>query len=247
MDLLNLDKICDNLPKNRLNVFIFDEINSTNTKLKEISQEKEISLVLAEKQTLGRGRHGKHWQSEDHKNVYMSLCCEKTNKIDSLSSKIGVLCANSINNIIKKNIIGLKWPNDLIFKNKKVGGILIESEVMGEAKKTIIGIGINLSLSKKESWWTDLSEFKYQVDKNIIINKITQNFIKLIDDGMKNWHKDWENLCIHLNQDIEVLENNKIINQGIFIGIDDDGSAIVKNENGYTNYNTQLISIKGVY
>jgi biotin-(acetyl-CoA carboxylase) ligase len=53
---------------------------------------------------------------------------------------------------------GLKWPNDLLINKKKICGILIESEMNADEVEFIVGIGINYSLPKKESWWGEIGE-----------------------------------------------------------------------------------------
>ena len=172
MKELNKDKILENLPLDRLNIDIFDEIDSTNDEAKRINLEKEFHIIIAEKQNAGRGRLGKKWSSPNSGNIYMTICTENDLSFMPLSLILGLICKEAIEEISKKSEMALKWPNDILYKNKKVGGILVEKEIQNSDVRSIIGIGINLNIKKEESWWGDLSEFKLENRRNSLINKI---------------------------------------------------------------------------
>ena len=111
----------------------------------------------------------------------MTLCTENLISFEPTSLITGVICKNSIKNVNSAVNVSLKWPNDILYKNKKVGGILVEKEHYENKIKTIIGIGINLSLKNKKSWWGDLSEFNLQDQRNDLIVEIINNLIKAFD------------------------------------------------------------------
>ena len=247
MKQLNKDIILANLPKNRVNLDIYDEIDSTNEFLKKNKQSSEFSLVISEKQTDGKGRHGRKWHSPKRGNIYMSISTKNTFKSGPLSLISGVICSKVLADVSKTNNIGLKWPNDLVFNNKKVGGILVEKDIFANETKTIIGIGINLKISGEESWWGDLSELKIDDHRNEIISKITSGVINSYDNNYIDWVSDWEKLCIHLSSQVKIQNLNEISKNGVFVGIEDDGSALIKTESGIESYKSSEISIKGVY
>ena len=142
------------MPTNRLNLHIYDEIDSTNDEAKRIEGIEDFLIFIAEKQTKGRGRHGKKWSSPNSGNIYMTISTnQNTSQISPVSLISGLICKKAIDKFIKSSSIMLKWPNDILLNDKKIGGILVETETNKENIKTIIGIGINLNISKKESWW----------------------------------------------------------------------------------------------
>ena len=159
MKKLNKDKILHNLPLNKVNLKIYHNIDSTNNEAKRIELDKDFHVIVAEKQTKGRGRLGKIWSSPNSGNIYMTICTENDISKLPISLITGLICKKAINKISNKSIIMLKWPNDILLNNKKIGGILVESEVYNKKIRTIIGIGINIKIKKEESWWGDLSEF----------------------------------------------------------------------------------------
>ncbi|MDA9688515.1 biotin--[acetyl-CoA-carboxylase] ligase, partial [Gammaproteobacteria bacterium] len=73
MKELNKDKILKDLPSKRLNLHIYDEIDSTNDEAKRVEDIKDFHIFIAEKQTNGRGRHGKKWSSPNTGNIYMTI------------------------------------------------------------------------------------------------------------------------------------------------------------------------------
>ena len=159
----------------------------------------------------------------------------------------GILCIEALKNFVTDGSLGLKWPNDLVFANKKVGGILIEREIKGDKNLSIIGIGINSDLQEKESWWGDLSKYELKSKRSKIINNIILNFIDFIDNGIYDWQSKWEDMCIHMNKEIKILRNNEITDTAIFKGINKEGKIkIFKNDEEKT-IEFGEISIKGIY
>ena len=193
----------------RLNIDIFNEIDSTNDEAKRINLNKEFHIIIAEKQYKGRGRLGKKWSSPDLGNIYMTVCTEKDFSYIPLSLVIGVICKKGIEKFINNNDIELKWPNDILYNNKKVGGILVEKEVIKESTRTIIGIGINLNIKKEESWWGDLSKYELETKRNKLINLIISEIIKL--DRHYDWIDTWRNGCAHLNKEVEIYKDEEFI------------------------------------
>ena len=248
MNILNKFKILKNIPAERLKLSLFDVIDSTNAECKRIVLEKDIHVIISNKQTDGKGRVGKTWSSPDSGNIYMSIACKGLIQKAPLSLIVGIICQRSIEKIIGSDLIGLKWPNDIIYSKKKIGGILIEKEIMGQDILNIIGIGLNLNLPNKESWWGDLSSFNLELKRNELINIIIIELINFIDNDIHQWVDEWEGLCIHMNSEINIKQNNKIIDSGIFTGINQDGSVKITSKDGnIKKYEFGEISIDGVY
>ncbi len=247
MKELNRDKILDNLPLDKVNIDIFDEIDSTNDEAKRITLEKDFHIIIAEKQTKGRGRLGKKWSSPNSGNIYMTICTENDLSKLPISLITGLICKKAINKISNKSIIMLKWPNDILLNNKKIGGILVETEVYNKKIRTIIGIGINIKIKKEESWWGDLSKFSIEAKRDELINQILSDFIEKFDKLDFNWMDEWKNSCIHMNKKIKINDGNAFEKEAIFLDVDKNGNAIVKTDQGRELISSGEISIKGVY
>ena len=134
------------------------EITSTNDYLAHLCKEskaKEFYTVIAESQTKGKGQRGNFWESEAGKNLTFSTVLYPTaleaNKQFCLSMLAALACHEALDNYIDG--FSIKWPNDIYWKDKKIGGILIENELEGKyIVQTIIGIGLNIN---QEAFYSD--------------------------------------------------------------------------------------------
>ncbi len=176
--------------------FIFyDEIDSTQDEILRIIKNNKIkngTLVMANIQTNGRGTHGRRWHTDEVNNIAFSFYVETNCNVKNLDG-ITIEIAEVIVDILKEKYeidLEIKEPNDIIYKNKKVGGILTESKVSFEnVKYLIVGIGINTSkkyfsedikdiaTSIKNEWNIEInakefvSDFCNKFEENIIIRR----------------------------------------------------------------------------
>ena len=227
---------------------IYNTLDSTNEECKRLKLKKDFHVIISEHQAMGRGRLGKVWSSPNSGNIYMSIYSKETLNKAPLSLIVGLICANVINSMIKNKDVGLKWPNDIILAKKKIGGILIEKEVMGANINNIVGIGINLNHPNKEEWWGDLSSFNISTMRSELINGILKSYIDFCEHGIASWEEKWHELCVHMNLNIKIKHNEKIIETGLFDGISSDGSLRLRlPSNKIINYEHGEISIEGIY
>ena len=247
MKKLNKDKILQNLPANKVNLEIYNEIDSTNDEAKRIVIKKDFHVIIAERQTKGRGRLGKKWSSPNSGNIYMTICTENDHSNSPLSLITGLVCKRAINKISNKSLVTLKWPNDILVKNKKIGGILVEKEIQKEITRTIVGIGININIKKQESWWGDLSNYNLETKRNELINQILLEFFAISKNINPNWLNEWRDSCIHMNKQIKIEFGNSFKKEAFFKDIDENGNAIIEIDKGKKVMSSGEISIKGVY
>ena len=203
-----------------------DETESTNDIcLNEINNSDKPILVTADMQTKGRGRNEKEWNSPKG-NLYFSFGFTRHNLINGLSVKVGLIVAESLQQILKKNVL-LKCPNDLFYLDKKVGGILVETSSINNIFKIVIGIGINLQLSDSNKQWGNLeiNTGIHKVKEQIIEMLSSKLFVFLEGDLDEDWSKRWTNLCTHNEKEIVLESSNEEL---FFMGINHDGQLIGK-------------------
>ena len=157
----------------------------------------------------------------------------------------GLKTTIAVDKIFGKSV-ELKWPNDLIYKSKKVGGILIESENFEDRFLTIVGIGLNLKVKPAEAHWGDLDEELDNEEKKLIFTKeLAHQVAQLENFSDKNWTKDWEAKCIHIDKKIKIPANKE---EFLFIGINENGAALLKNTNGdVITYQESSLSVLNLY
>ena len=157
----------------KIDSYLLDTVDSTNTYAKEKLLAKDYLVVISEQQTAGRGRQGKEWYSPDAGNIYMTVKFRDSNPAP-LSLVVGLLISEAMDSASGQKInAALKWPNDLLISKKKICGILIESEIKAEDVEYIVGIGINYSLPEKESWWGEIGDLSDILPREKLINNIT--------------------------------------------------------------------------
>ena len=158
----------------RLRSLKFKSVKSTNDVALMLIKKNNIkpSIILSEHQTKGRGTMGKKWISKKG-NLFLSIFFDiSKKKIDF--KKFAILNAYLIRSILNKKFskkIKIKWPNDLLFKKKKICGILQETIINAGKKFLIIGIGINTNLDPKNSSFPSTS-LKQITNKNIDNKKL---------------------------------------------------------------------------
>lgn len=240
-------------------IYFYKNIGSTNTRCFKI-QNKNNFIVLAEKQTRGRGRYDRKWVSPAGKNLYFSLLVREPH-IEY--NKLCILTALAALETLTKYSTGirLKWPNDIIYKNKKVCGILIERKFTGSKLDfTVIGIGINVSadfsripdLKKTAISLTDIikghdsrpSEIKQGTagKKEINSEKILLDFLKLFEryylhfpDMEVRITAKWAGKIAQKNEPIRFRIRDNVIT-GKFKKVNPDGSIVIETggkENSY--------------
>ncbi|MCK5724134.1 MAG: biotin--[acetyl-CoA-carboxylase] ligase [Gammaproteobacteria bacterium] len=246
VELLDKKNIVDNLLKKTLkqmNEFeIFFDIDSTNHYLNVKSLEGAPSayVVLAEQQTKGQGRRGRTWISPFACNLTLSILWRYQlgpAQLGCLSLFVAVAIVRALNKLGVKDV-GVKWPNDIYWHNKKLAGILLE--MRGEANgpsAVVIGIGLNMSLSEDKEItknidqpWIDIESIMgVKIERNyftaLVIDALFE-VLNAVPDKQKELLKEWQSMDVLKGEEIEVHFADKVI-QGKALGINPDGALRV--------------------
>lgn len=201
-----LNKIAAQLTDNLPEIITFASVDSTNRYLKDLPSSKQIRLCTAETQTQGRGRFGRHWESPFAHNICFSLrwpmnCC--LSRLSSLSLVIGLAIIKTLEQFSIGDDIGIKWPNDIYWKDKKLCGILIEvlAESNGDSE-VIIGIGMNVNTDTRKTCldlgaWCSLYEISGKTfDRNLLIAElfiqINDYLQQFLQSGFNSFIPEWQ-------------------------------------------------------
>lgn len=126
------------------------ETNSTNNLLWELLRKHKLPegfVVHTDFQTAGKGQTGNNWESENGKNLMFSMLLYPNHIPFDQLFHISQVVSIGIKNVLcdlADNIL-IKWPNDIYWKDKKLGGILIENSLQASSIKTVVGIGLNIN------------------------------------------------------------------------------------------------------
>ena len=230
-------------------VYYFEEIDSTQNFAQNIAADKKENgtIIIAEKQTSGRGRLDRKWTSPKG-GIWFSLIIHPKFDVSS-STLIPILSAVALSKSIK-SVLGLetevKWPNDITMNGKKVAGVLVDASFQTNSiDYLILGIGINFDidakklekrLTKTPNFYgidslrgkenktppkTLLKEFLLQFEKNLF----------QLDKGEKSKIiKEWTKRAAGIGRKITINTSNGKIS-GISQGIDNDGALKIKTRN----------------
>ena len=162
----------------------FKEIDSTNTKAKDLAQggAPEGTVVIAEKQTKGRGRRGRTWLSPEGDGIYATLILRPAmspGEAPRITLMTAVAVAEALLSLIQIDI-RIKWPNDILVNGRKLAGILTEITAdMDAVNYIVVGLGLNVNnLMLDFSYIMGFTQLDKMLGKIGIVNPWDEN-----DDG----------------------------------------------------------------
>lgn len=243
-------------------VFDYKEVSSTNkiAKAKAAEGVKEGAVFIAEKQTAGRGRLGKTWESPSGTGIWMSLVLRPNilpQDTPNLTLVAGLAICKAIRNITELPAY-IKWPNDIIINGKKVCGILTEmSAEMERVNYVIVGIGINVNTvtfpKEIEKQATSLKlEATIGYNRKDIISELLTLFEKYYQIYLNGLSiepllDEYKKLCITLQNEVQVITKDKTY-WAKPVDIDKTGALIVDNKDGERiSITSGEVSVRGVY
>lgn len=211
-------------------VFFLEKVSSTMDVAFKLAKMGERNIIIsADNQWAGRGKDYRTWFSDD-KSLSFSII------IDGKSLKKKSLVTILVSTLVRRGIISylavpvnLKWPNDIIFKGRKLGGILGENF----NEFVIVGVGINVNTIKFPPYLTEAISLREIVGQEIdkigllisIIDEFSVNY-NLLLEGDDLLIREWKNACIMLGERVKFRSYNNIL-EGIISDISDDGALII--------------------
>lgn len=226
-----------------INYIGFEEIDSTNSyALENIKNLDDKTIIFAHRQTNGRGRFNRVWESDNSENLYFTIVLKPCTELDSglpfanLTQYMSVILCQ----ILEKygTAPQIKWPNDVLIDGKKISGILAETSIKsGKLEGLVLGVGFNLNSSAEEIAKIDQKatslnlEIDKKVDKELFLREIVSRFFEKYDEflstGFIMIKNDYTQRCSFLGSQITVKELGTSVD-AIAESILDDGSLRVK-------------------
>lgn len=226
--------------------YILGDVNSTMDEARERIKEAPSNCpfyVQAESQSKGRGRHKRSWQSPKG-NLYVTLCFHisdfKQAPFYSYVTAIALLKTLRGLNIDHEDLFSLKWPNDILMNSKKMAGVLLEIETIGDDSYLLIGIGVNITSHPQDTPYpaTNLSSV---ITSPPSAPQLLESFLSKFDttqqtflkEGFEPLRQTWLSLRDKAHDHI-VLKNTagEITDEGHFMDLDQDGFLVLKRKTG---------------
>lgn len=245
-------------------IVYLDSIDSTNTYAKKTAEGpfKEGTVIIADEQSAGRGRLGRHWVSTRGKGIWMSIML-KPDILPKDAPKLTIVAAYAVANALRDccNLeTRIKWPNDIIAGNKKLCGILTEmSAEADEIKYVVVGIGINANLGVDDfgpevsSIATSISIEKGRVvSRKALIASVLQEFERVYKDferdgSIRFFLNEYKKESAVLGKEIRIISRKEEIT-GLAVDISEEGHLVVKLGDGsIREVMSGEVSVRGLY
>lgn len=201
-------------------IYFYEETDTTNNRARELALEgaPEGTLVIAEKQTAGRGRRGKVWESPLGTGIWMSLVL-RPQIMPAEASVLTLLCGLATAEAIEAETglsAGIKWPNDILINGKKAVGILTEMDCeMSQVHFVIPGIGINVNTTAFPPEIADIATSLYlECGKTVSRRRLVHKVLERLEEHYETFLRtgsfaamleDYRKHCITLGKEVHVL------------------------------------------
>lgn len=244
------------------NCVYLESVDSTNNYAKRLAEEgaADGTLVIADEQTGGKGRRGRHWETPKGANIAMTLLIRPQIRPEH-ASRLTLLMAMAVAEGIRQ-VTGLdaeiKWPNDVVVHGKKVCGILTEMNTeVDYINYVVLGTGINVN---QETFPEEIQHIAGSLCKELgtkvcraelaacimeRLETLYETFLKTED--LSELYQEYNELCVNRGHEIRVLEpGNEYV--GTTDGINERGELVVQKKDGETVcVYAGEVSVRGLY
>jgi BirA family biotin operon repressor/biotin-[acetyl-CoA-carboxylase] ligase len=226
-------------------IHYFDSVGSTNDEALAMARKgaKDLTLVVADEQTMGRGRLDRPWFTPSQTALAFSLILRPTHTEKALLSRTVGLAALALSDVLQTLNLSsqIKWPNDVLLNGRKLAGILIEAVWFeDEVISLVIGMGVNIAKGSVPT--TDILGFPaislegllgYMPDRMVLLNAILANIIALRPQmGADTFLSSWEKKLAYYGRQVRVEMGGEKSVSGKVVGLESDGSLKLLGDDG---------------
>ncbi len=239
---------------------VFESIDSTNSYLARVEPPSpgKLRVAIADEQTAGRGRQEREWVSPRGQGLYQSLayCVDAGRKdLPSLTLALGVGVLDALQELGIEGV-QLKWPNDLVADNGKLGGLLAETRSVGAGLVVTAGIGINLFMSERTrqiaaSGWAQRGVALNDIADDVpdmcslavaITHAVAGVFTQFESTGLAGYVERWRAADWLLGRRVSVSSPGAS-HSGIASGIDNSGALMIETGSGKIPITAGTVSV----
>ena len=205
---------------------MIEETTSTQSDL--VQQFESGKVLVAEYQSAGRGRLDRKFIVPPRKGLTFSFCIEATNDFGWIPLLTGLAVAQGINSYLNSDLVKIKWPNDLLIDEKKLGGILSEKSETG----VVVGVGINIFQTQTELPISDATSLtnvvrNMEIDRSELLSRILDRIGEVLAD-LGKFKNEYREFCSTIGKSVMVTLPTGQVIEDLAIGISTDGALILK-------------------
>ena len=211
-----------------------DETDSTNRWLREQGGEENV-VVWADYQTAGRGCGTNHWESERGKNLTFSMLLHPHDVPAQKQFRISRAISLAICKALGQHIgdLSIKWPNDIYWRDGKIGGILIEVTLQGnKVKDCIIGIGLNINQRVFRSDAPNPVSMWQICEQETDCEQLLQEILQAFQEYMCKSNKDEYQSMLYRRKGFHPYADKDGAFMAEIIDVEDDGHLLLRDDNG---------------
>lgn len=232
--------------RTRFTLEALPECSSTSTLLLERARQGAPtgSLLVVDRQTAGRGRRGRSWQSSPDASLTFSVLWHfdgAVSRLAGLSLAVGLAVARALETIGVAGV-GLKWPNDILLDGGKLGGILVELDTQPAGVLAVIGVGLNLQLplAGEEEFLYPPAAVAHALsplpDRHQLLAQLLIDLVVVLDrfaeGGFGALRSDWQAYHAWQGHPVRLLNGGPLDREGICLGADTDGALLLRTTTG---------------
>jgi BirA family biotin operon repressor/biotin-[acetyl-CoA-carboxylase] ligase len=223
----------------------YDTISSTNDEALAWASQgaPDLSLIIADEQTSGRGRMNRKWFTPPHSALAMSLILRPTNIERAHPARTtGLLALSLAESLLELGLVPqIKWPNDVLLSNRKVAGILVESSWLGEELDALVlGLGVNVlsaSVPPADQLSFPATSIETELGCPIERMELLRDILRRALDWRPNLGTDaflqaWEGSLAFRGQQVQIEERSEEPIIGEVLGLDSEGGLHLRDEHG---------------
>lgn len=211
-----------------------DETDSTNRWLREQGGEENM-VVWADYQTAGRGCGTNHWESERGKNLTFSMLLHPHDVPAQKQFHISMAISLALCKALGQHIgdLSIKWPNDIYWRDGKIGGILIEVTLQGnKVKDCIIGIGLNINQRVFRSDAPNPVSMWQICEQETDCEQLLQEILQAFQEYMGKSNKDEYQSMLYRRKGFHPYADKDGAFMAEIIDVEDDGHLLLRDDNG---------------
>jgi len=211
------------------------------------------AVLLARRQRDGQGRRGRAWISAEG-NLALSLSrriARPLRDLSGLSLAAGVAIVEALH-ALGVDAAGLKWPNDLVAGERKLGGLLVDARADGAASIAVIGVGVNVALPAPlgqaiDQAWCDLDGLGHAIAHDTLAAAVIDALVAMLDDferdGLAPFLPRWARHDAYAGRAVRLLDGTRE-HAGTVLGIADDGALRLQGSDGEQRFHAGELSLR---
>ncbi|HUA35448.1 MAG TPA: biotin--[acetyl-CoA-carboxylase] ligase [Candidatus Binataceae bacterium] len=244
-------------------IHYFDEVDSTQEIARELAAQgsQQGTAIIADRQTAGRGRLGRSWHSPAGANLYTTIILRPAMPLASVPqlSLVAGLAVADVLERVAPGIVGLKWPNDVWLRGRKVSGMIAEAitDKRGNLECVLLGIGINVNLTASDIP-DELRERATSIriatgrawDRielaDSLFSLLDSRYMEALTAGFAAVRPAWERYSALTGKRVAIVDGGRR-QGGIVRGIDDDGALMLDLGDKVERIVAGEVTVEGAY